>query len=554
MKNRDTPQQTNLQTPQTKQNENEISQLSQPSDSVHKESIDVPVPKEEIQEEGSNEREEPREIKSSLLQNSNFDNELSKEPSFKTQEEQDQEAQSNQQDRDQANQDNSENTEKPKKKSKLFSMLSSDTKEKVTVKVKSSATNQPQPSSTKKDNRMDRQMFLDKRAEQLYKNQLTEKEKEEKERREFEERKKKEREHRLELERLIREQEELELKEQQEQQEEKRRQEEKERLRLEEEDRLRREAEEKAAQEKASNLKVENIYFLVDPTERQTANVYDIDYLMSFSYWRICQDVSLFDDNLKKHFENLKKFEIDSKGIARQYQGSNTSKFVKGKVKYERESNPMMSSFSNSNTFTRGASKIELSEPDKNLEKWGRKDLSKIEKEAEEQRQMILKAREEDPIKDEIMEHLNKMTVDTYDHVRDGIYEIIKDSLDNQKKLIEVLFKRAISEKTYVYLYAKLCKDYDRELPQRTTNEAKDGKTQVTTIFRSELIAKSKTIFNRDAEEGLEMYNKIEDPEEKAMKMKQYLLGNVNFITELISSKLLSKNVVFQCVKSLFSR
>lgn len=55
-------------------------------------------------------------------------------------------------------------------------------------------------------------------------------------------------------------------------------------------------------------------------------------------------------------------------------------------------------------------------------------------------------------------------------------------------------------------------------------------------------------------EDQTQFFQKYEDPEERDQMMKQYTLGNVNFIAELINQKILIKKVIFQCVDHLFQK
>jgi hypothetical protein len=119
-------------------------------------------------------------------------------------------------------------------------------------------------------------------------------------------------------------------------------------------------------------------------------------------------------------------------------------------------------------------------------------------------------------------------------------------------------YPKAIFEWTYVVIYSRLCFDLDRELPQRSeidqskalTTNSKRPKN-ITSIFRSKLIDKCKKVFKEDQTQFFEKY---EDPEERDQMLKQYTLGNVNFIAELINQKILIKKVVFQCVDHLFQK
>lgn len=135
---------------------------------------------------------------------------------------------------------------------------------------------------------------------------------------------------------------------------------------------------------------------------------------------------------------------------------------------------------------------------------------------------------------------------------------LIFESQENQEKFIEVLFKKAVTEKSYVVIYSRLCKEVDRELTPkeeslRTSIGAKKPVTR-TSVFRTKLLERCKNVFKNEDQEELELYKNIKDPEEKQQRQKAFLLGNVNFIAEMIINKILSKKVVNQCINNLFTR
>ncbi len=204
---------------------------------------------------------------------------------------------------------------------------------------------------------------------------------------------------------------------------------------------------------------------------------------------------------------------------------------------------------SDSSSFTR--SSIKPIEPQANIQidlaKWGRKDMSEAERLAQETKTKLEEYRKLDPVKNQLTELLNILTVDNYEDVKAQIFEKIKGELDDQKKFLEVLFKKAVSEKSFVSLYAKICKDLDREMPQKSEKDHRQSK------MRSYLVDKCREIFKTDNSK-IEHLVKVTDPEEREAKLKKFLLGNVNFIAELINSKLLSKKIVFQCISNLFAR
>jgi hypothetical protein len=91
-------------------------------------------------------------------------------------------------------------------------------------------------------------------------------------------------------------------------------------------------------------------------------------------------------------------------------------------------------------------------------------------------------------------------------------------------------------------------------------SESKNEKKSSTSVFRVKLLEKVKTIF-QDENGSFEQFNYILDPEEKEEKIKKFTLGSnlsikldVNFIGELINTKLISKKVFFSCIEHLFDK
>jgi len=153
---------------------------------------------------------------------------------------------------------------------------------------------------------------------------------------------------------------------------------------------------------------------------------------------------------------------------------------------------------------------------------------------------------------------LNTITIDNFTETKQVIMEIINECQENQEKFIEVIFKKAVTEKSYVVIYARLCKEVDRELTPKEENlkssiEAKKPPTR-TSLFRTKLLEKCKNVFKQEDQEEVSLYENIQDPEEKQQRQKAFLLGNVYLIAEMIINKILSKKVVNQCINNLFAR
>ena len=274
-------------------------------------------------------------------------------------------------------------------------------------------------------------------------------------------------------------------------------------------------------------------YCILDEDDKQTYK-FDFDYMISFENWEICQETKLLSEEFLQQLEDFKTVELES--IKTGNQGSKN----KGK------------SYKNKSKQSEKKEAIDLSN-------FGRKDISKEIALAEEFKKKIDEEAKKDPIKFKITEHLNILTVDNYKTTSEDIYKIIEDDIGNQEKFLDVLFNKSVNEKAFVKLYAKLCKDFDKKLPQRTEPKPdaknKNGTPKKpTSVMRVKLLDKCRQIFKIENNEKFDAYIKVQDPVERETKLKKFVLGNVNFIGELINIQILSKKIVFQCIDNLFAR
>jgi len=268
---------------------------------------------------------------------------------------------------------------------------------------------------------------------------------------------------------------------------------------------------------------IEREYFIKYPNEKITNLKFDLNYILSFENWKISKETKLLTKELLDHIENFKIFIIESK----------KNKKYNNQEKVEKD-------------FKRNDNNED------NMKQWGRKDISKEIALAEKFKEDLEEERKKDPIRFDLTALLNTLTVDNYNDISNSIYDIIKDNVEYQVKFLDVLFIKAVNEHSFVFLYAKLCKEFDKKLPQRTNNN-KNSKKQ-TSQMRSKLLEKCKEIFKIDHNKEFDKYITVSDPNEREFKMKKFILGNVNFIAELINNYVLSKKIVFQCIEDLFKR
>jgi translation initiation factor 4G len=277
--------------------------------------------------------------------------------------------------------------------------------------------------------------------------------------------------------------------------------------------------------------KIDREYFVIDEDDKQVYS-FDYDYMISFENWAICQETKLLSEDFLKHLEDFKI--VDSEPIKSNNQNSKSGK---------KRSN-----------YNKKENKDKKNETD--LSTFGRKDISKEMALAEEFKKKIDEEASKDPIRFKITEHLNILTVDNYKTTSDNIFKIIENDLDYQEKFLDVLFNKSVNEKAYVKLYAKLCKEFDKKLTQRTEpKQDKEGKIKKpTSKMRVKLLDKCREIFKIENNEKFDTYIKVQDPDEREIKLKKFVLGNVNFIGELINIQILSKKIVKQCLNNLFAR
>ena len=283
---------------------------------------------------------------------------------------------------------------------------------------------------------------------------------------------------------------------------------------------------------------IEREYFIRYPNETLKKTKFDFEYMLSFEKWKISSEKKLLSKEFLNHLEKFKIFEEEQfkNSPSKRERNSGKRKFYKNENNKDDKKEL---------EFKRN----EINEDD--MKQWGRKDLSKEIAIAEQFKQNFDEQRKKDPIRFDLRELLNILTVDNYNETANLIYDKIKDDLEYQSKFLDVLFIKAVNEQAFVSLYAKLCKEFDKKLPQR--NEKAAGK-KTTSKMRSKLLDQCKEIFKIENNEKFDEYIKVDDPIEREIKLKKFVLGNVNFIGELINNVVLSKKIVFQCIENLFKR
>ena len=190
------------------------------------------------------------------------------------------------------------------------------------------------------------------------------------------------------------------------------------------------------------------------------------------------------------------------------------------------------------------------------LEIWARPDYTKEKEEAENNKRNFEECDKKDIITKELRELLNKMTKDNYEEIKIKILEIIKNEVENQNKLLDIIFLKSCQEESFVGIYAQLCKYLNKELPQKIQKKTKkeNKKYKKSTIFREKLLEKCKEMIKFEEKKIFEEFNKENIDEEREKKIKNIIIGNALFISELINLKMLSKKASCECIGYLFKK
>ena len=252
---------------------------------------------------------------------------------------------------------------------------------------------------------------------------------------------------------------------------------------------------------------------------------YSYEYLIQFETWDISNQVERIPEEVIKHIneirEHLEEIEIF---------------YPKDKVK---------NNYSNCNTSkSSSSSNISFS-----MEPWARKDYSKEIQEAEDNKKKFEELDKKDIIQKELRAILNIMTKDNYNENKSKILEIIKENIEYQEQFLEIFILKAVKEQSYAELYAKLCKYLNKTLPQKYKKS--ENSKMHSSIFRDKLIKKCREILKA---QNFDNYMIGKELDEKEIELKKLVVGNVNFISELIKIKMLSKKIIPDCIDYLFKR
>ena len=394
--------------------------------------------------------------------------------------------------------------EKPVEKTsnnKLKNLFDNKIETKITVKQQPSQTNKNKFIDLK--NKTNKKDDIDAIAKKVQEEQKKKEEKEREEKRLVEEQKRKQEEERKKIE------------------EEKRREkEEREEKEKEERERREREREEKLKKEEQAKTKIEKFYFIVKEGTPKTKNEMSLEYMIKFSSLKICEDNKLLTDDCKNHLDGFKvKSYKDKFGKEIKIKEKVQEKIVKAE---DWRQNLVQS---------------------KPIATWGRLHLEKEIEESNRMRQLLKEQNEKDPLKSQILDLFNRLTVDSYKIVYEDFVKLLKNKPELYDKFLELLFIKASTSKFFAFLYANLCKDLDSVFKENNVEKDKNP-------FKELIIKKARELVTKDYKPD----ESISNLNDRYNNMKKIVTGNINFITELIISRMLNKSVFTASMNALFSK
>jgi len=148
---------------------------------------------------------------------------------------------------------------------------------------------------------------------------------------------------------------------------------------------------------------------------------------------------------------------------------------------------------------------------------------------------------------------LNKLTPQNFDKLFEQVKEVDIDSAFTLTGVISQIFDKALMEPTFCEMYSKFCVDLAADLPEFNENNEK-------ITFRRVLLNKCQEEFERGEreqaeadrlEEEGEVKLSKEEREEKRIKARRRMLGNIRFIGELYKMSMLTERIMHECIKKL---
>ncbi|KAM7277517.1 hypothetical protein ACFE04_019383 [Oxalis oulophora] len=147
---------------------------------------------------------------------------------------------------------------------------------------------------------------------------------------------------------------------------------------------------------------------------------------------------------------------------------------------------------------------------------------------------------------------LNKLTPQNFEKLFEQVKAVNIDNAVTLTGVISQIFDKALTEPTFCQMYANFCSHLAGELPDFTENGEK-------ITFKRLLLNKCQEEFERGEREEEEANQADEgtinlseqEREEKRVKARRLMLGNIRLIGELYKKRMLTERIMHECIKKL---
>lgn len=160
---------------------------------------------------------------------------------------------------------------------------------------------------------------------------------------------------------------------------------------------------------------------------------------------------------------------------------------------------------------------------------------------------------EEDSKQRQMKGILNKLTPQNFEKLFEQVKDVKIQSAATLTGVISQIFDKALTEPTFCEMYATFCRQLAVDMPEFVENGEK-------VTFKRVLLNKCQEEFHRGEREQAEASaveedgkEKItpEEREEKRLKAKRRMLGNIRFIGELYKKHMLTERIMHECIRKL---
>ncbi|XP_010269861.1 PREDICTED: eukaryotic translation initiation factor 4G-like isoform X3 [Nelumbo nucifera] len=151
---------------------------------------------------------------------------------------------------------------------------------------------------------------------------------------------------------------------------------------------------------------------------------------------------------------------------------------------------------------------------------------------------------------------LNKLTPQNFEKLFKQVKEVNIDNAVTLRGVISQIFDKALMEPTFCEMYANFCFHLAGELPDFSEDNEK-------VTFKRSLLNKCQEEFERGereqaeadrVEEEGEIKQSEEEREEKRIRARRRMLGNIRLIGELYKKRMLTERIMHECIQKLLGQ